>query len=149
MVMKVVKQKISAFFLLGVFLFALSHSVIPHAHHKHEGSESHLHFLSYKKIKKHAQNEYCFLSLTENCSFNNHTHNSCLDDCLLHETPIITSKKVVKTTSISAFTTSIYNHYSFPKAVSLKENIPLHYKKVIYKNPFYLSTSLRAPPLLG
>lgn len=150
MPMQNVKQKISAFFLLGVFLFALLHSVIPHTHHTHEEGESHLHFLSFEKIKKHAknfQNEHCSLYLTENCSFNNHTHDSCLSDCLLHETPVIVEK--VKTSNLFAFTALNSDEHCFKQVLELKNNQPQYVKKTKYKNPIYFLKPLRAPPLLG
>lgn len=150
MVMKAVKQKISAFFLLGVFLFALLHSVTPHTHHTHEEGKSHLHFLSYKKVKNYTenyQNGYCFLPLTENCSFNNHTHDSCLSDCVLHESPVIVEK--IKTSKVLVFTTLNSSEYCIKQVLELKNNQPQYVKKTKYKNPLYFLKPLRAPPLLG
>lgn len=140
------KQKITAFFLLGVFLLTLLSSVLPHTHHSHMADFS----LAFSSEQTHEHSYYGeyhhhYSELDAICEFHEcHTH-----ECHFHELSNFTVNKTQKIQKSAFSELFLSNIFSFNKTLTLSPKNNIVYKEKPYENLYLLSTSLRGPPFLA
>lgn len=135
------KQKISAFFLLGVFLVTLLNSVVPHAHHLHETTDS----IAFTPAHSHEKEHHHHHSETDAvCEFHEcHTH-----DYHIHELLPVTINKTQKVQKSGVFPLLLPYDFNFNKSLTYKQKNKVFHKEKPYKHLYVLSTPLRGPPFL-
>ncbi len=98
-----IKKRISAFLLLGVFLLALLHNVVPHFHHTHSGENlnSEIPDLGHSHANNHSHSHDSDLEKGLLQLLGHHSHNFHLHDQIV----LISSKfgKNSKPTKVSLF----------------------------------------------
>lgn len=152
--MKLKKQKISVFFLLGLFFITLFNSVVPHTNHSHVTDIS-IAFI-YKNTHKHSQYNDChYNNKPQKNKLLKNSESSYIDpiehsyDSHLHKLPPVTIEKTQKVQKGEFAMLFSNNFISFYETLKLKEKSNIVYKEKPYKNLFLLSTSLRGPPFLA
>lgn len=152
--MKQKKQKITAFFLLGVFLLALLNSVVPHTHHSHTADVSfafssantheHSHNNEHHHHNKTQQQELSESNENSYIHIGEHSHQNHLHD--FPSFRLNKTQKIQKNTFSMLFLGEVF---SFNKTLTSKQKNKTIYKEKPYKAPCSLSTPLRGPPFLA
>jgi zinc transporter ZupT len=141
------KDKIKAFFFLGVFGMLLMHQVFPHLHHEHDNvnhevaqtDHGHSHDHDHDKNQDKKNGFFSFL-------FSTHTHISNAGEVLIVESTLSDyhkKKEFSKALDKSYSLKSLFTAYREPEK-------PLVYQPPnLYFNPYLSYLSLRGPPALG
>lgn len=153
--MKIIRRKILAFALLGVFMFALLGAIVPHSHD--EGSVSHSHYGDGANVLFAVKNVHHTSHTTqEKLQKADLGHSVFLYDCNdchaedyhLHELPLTTQtqiKKVNHHSVIALLVSSKTLEWEYVEGVPKSKP---KYKDKPHKNPYFLSIPLRGPPSL-
>lgn len=144
--MKVQKQQISAFFLLGVFLLMLFNSVVPHTHHTHtadslaftEHNHNHTHEYHHTNTQQQIESEHSYAQVSE------HSHSSHIHEL----SPATSTNKAQKVQKSVSKILVLSNVFRFNKSFIAKQKNYISYEESPHKNLYIKSTSLRGPPFL-
>jgi hypothetical protein len=143
------RNKISAFFFLGLFGLMLLHQSIPHVHHQHEDSHSHSDLAHSEDYHHHGD------SSQENEDSSNgflgffmdmHVHSTVSSDIVLLKRNTIEQQTIVDKDVAN-------NDFGFqgPFLIDNRENDkpPIYHPPNTYFNPYLSHLDLRGPPSLG
>lgn len=140
--MRIIRRKISACLLLGVFSIALLNVSIPHTNHSHSNDASVV--FSYE------------IDYSSNLEKLPHKHNNPdnetekhTDSVHLHKLPLAVKDNDVLKVPFLQFV-FITPPTTYKTAINLTQRLSkLSYNKISYNAPNFLSYSLRGPPFLG